>query len=72
MGDDDGGSGLRERACGGKTHAGAATGHQGNLSSEVEGGVHELDSFPSGVVGDQINGRWATKDPESGADPADL
>jgi hypothetical protein len=51
VGDDDGSSRIRKRAGGGKTHAGAATGHQGNLSSKVVGGIHGLFlSFGLGIV----------------------
>ena len=38
--DDDRGPGLGERACGGKAHAGASTGHECYLPSEVVDRVH--------------------------------
>jgi hypothetical protein len=50
VGDDDGSSRIRKRAGGGRTHAGAATGHQGNLSSKVVGGIHVFLSFGLGIV----------------------
>jgi hypothetical protein len=48
--DDDRGPEFGERACGGKTHAGASTRHECYLSSEVVVGFAGLDSPSVGVV----------------------